>query len=158
MSFEVTLKDLNSALEEAKADMLGVRLLKHFHDNGLLTDDQLTGIVISEIISAFQGWRAGFTEAHSRGSLIEHNWLRAKNAVRYDSTTGFYDIEPERCLNAMTELSTKFLNLQVAGDYDRAKAFMDQWSSVPAELPEVLERLSDIPMLVSPVWDMSELQ
>ncbi|MDO8504659.1 MAG: hypothetical protein Q7S36_02285 [Candidatus Liptonbacteria bacterium] len=158
MPFEVALKDLHSSLEEAKADMLGSRLLVYFRSRNLLNDLTLEGIVATEISAFFQGWKHGFTEAHSRGSLIEYNWLKAANALRYDGTTKKYEIDPERSLDAMSRLSTEFLNLQIAGDYGRAKAFMEHWGSVPPELPPIIESLSDIPTAVSPVWDLSELK
>jgi len=58
----------------------------------------------------------------------------------------------------MSRLSTEFLKLQIAGDYERAKAFMDHWGSVPSELPLIIEIFSDIPIAVMPVWDLSELE
>ncbi len=158
MPFEVALKDLHASLEEAKADMLGVRLLDYFRSRNLISDKTLEGIVATEIIAYFQGWRHGFTEAHARGGLIEYNWLRAANALRYNRGTKRYEIDSSRCIEAMSLLSTEFLNLQVAGDYERAKAFMEQWGSVPGELPEIIESLSDIPTAVNPVWDLSGLK
>lgn len=158
MPFEVALKDLHSSLEEAKADMLGVRLLSYFRSRNLLDDETLRGIVATEVVAYFQGWRHGFAEAHARGSLIEYNWLKAANALRYDSATKKYEIDPARCIDAMSRLSTEFLNLQIAGDYESAKDFMEHWESVPSELPPIIESLSDIPTAVSPVWDLSELK
>lgn len=156
--FEVALKDIHSALEEAKADMLGMRLLDYFRKRNILDDETLAGIVVTEIAAHFRQWRHGFTEAHSKGELVEYNWLKAENALRYNTSTKKYEIDPERCVSAMSRLSTEFLNLQVAGDYDRAKAFMEHWGSVPSELPAIIESLADIPTAVSPVWDLSELK
>ncbi|OGN03750.1 MAG: hypothetical protein A2655_04345 [Candidatus Yanofskybacteria bacterium RIFCSPHIGHO2_01_FULL_43_42] len=158
MPFEVALKDLYSSIEEAKADMLGARLLNYFRSRNLLDDETLRGIIATEVVAYFQGWRHGFTEAHARGSLIEYNWLRAADALRYNSATKQYEIDPMRCIDAMSKLSTEFLNLQIAGDYERAEAFMKHWGFVPSELPPIIESLSDIPTAVSPVWDLSELQ
>src|SRR3989338_2287735 len=158
MPFEVALKDLYSSIEEAKADMLGARLLNYFRSRNLLDDETLRGIIATEVVAYFQGWRHGFTEAHARGSLIEYNWLRAADALRYNSATKQYEIDPMRCIDAMSKLSTEFLNLQIAGDYERAEAFMKHWGFVPSELPPIIESLSDIPTAVSPVWDLSELK
>ncbi|OHB23404.1 MAG: hypothetical protein A2939_03240 [Parcubacteria group bacterium RIFCSPLOWO2_01_FULL_48_18] len=158
MPFEVALKDLYSSLEEAKADTLGIRLLNYFRSRNILNDETLAGIVVTEIAAHFRQWRHGFTEAHSRGELIEYNWLKAANALRYDTTMKKYEIDPERYVDAMSLLSTEFLNLQVAGDYERAKAFMEHWGFVPSELPPIIESLSDIPTAVNPIWDLSELQ
>jgi len=158
MPFEVALKDLHSCLEEAKADMLGIRLLNYFRSQNLMGDEMLLGALLTGITKYFQGWRHGFTEAHARGSLIEYNWLKTANALHYNSISKKYEVDPERCLDAMSRLSTEFLNLQIAGDYDRAKAFVKQWTHVPPEIPSIIEDLKDIPTAVSPVWDLSELK
>lgn len=158
MPFEVALKDLHSSLEEAKADMLGIRLLDYFRSRGILDNETLVGIVATEIAAHFRQWRHGFTEAHARGGLIEYNWLKAADALRYDNAAKKYEIDPERCIDAMSRLSTEFLNLQIAGDYEHAKAFMKHWGTIPSELPPIIESLSDIPTAVNPVWDLSELK
>ncbi len=156
--FEVQFKDLHSTLEEAKADMLGARLLGHFRDEGLIDDKKLEAIVTTQIAAFFQQWSKGFTEAHAGGNLIEYNWLRENDALRYNRNTKRFDIDIERCLDSMSNLSTEFINLQIAGDYDRAKAFMKQYSSIPPELPSIVDSLSDIPVSVSPIWDLSGLK
>jgi hypothetical protein len=158
MPFEVALKDLYPSIEEVKADVLGVRLLNYFRSRNLLDEETLIGILSTEIVPYFQLWKHGFTEAHARGSLIQYNWLKAANALRYDKIRKKYEIDPEQCLDAMSRLSTELLNLQTAGDYERAKAFMGHWGSVPSELPPIIESLSDISTAVSPVWDLSELK
>jgi len=157
MPFEVALKDLHSSLEEAKADVLGVRLLDYFRQRNLLDEKTLLGIVATEVVAFFQGWRHGFTEAHARGSLIEYNWLREAGALRYNKATKKYEIDSKLTLTAMSKLSTEFLNLQIAGDYERARTFMEHWGTVPSELPPIIESFSDLPTAVSPVWDLSGL-
>lgn len=151
--FEVALKDLHSTLEEAKADALGIRLLNYFRSRGILDDETLVGIVVTYTVAHFRQWRHGFEEAHSKGELIEYNWLRAANALCYNAATKKYEIDPERYVDAMSRLSTEFLSIQVAGDYDRAKAFMEYWGTVPEELPLIVEGLADIPTAVSPIFE-----
>ncbi len=158
MPFEVALKDLHSSLEEAKADVLGVRMLNYFRSRKLIDDETLMGIVTTQIVACFIQWRHGFTEAHARGELIEYNWLKAAGALRYDNVTKKFEIYPERCIDAMSDLSSEFLNFQTIGNYEYAKAFMEHWGVVPPELPPIIEGLSDIPTAVSPVWDLSELK
>ncbi|MEX2017419.1 MAG: hypothetical protein WD876_03015 [Candidatus Pacearchaeota archaeon] len=156
--FEVALKDLHSTIEEAKADVLGIRLLDYFRKQNVIDDNTLEGILASEIAAFFQQWNKGFTEAHARGNLVEYNWLKESGSLHYDTTKRKYEIDTEKCIESMCNLSTEFLNLQTAGNYDNAKKFMEKWSSVPAELPIIIESLSDIPSSVSPVWDLSGLR
>ncbi len=150
--FEIALKDLHSMFEEAKADMLGVALLDHFHKKGLITDDELFGAVVSEVITFPTGWRTSYTEAHSAGSLIEYNWLKAHGAVSYDEHDGRFDIDPEKTLAAMIGLSEEFLKIQLEADYEKASAFVKQWGFVSPEIPRIVERLKDLPIEAHPVW------
>ena len=115
-------------------------------------------ILATEIAAFFQQWNKGFTEAHARGNLVEYNWLKNSGALRYDITIGKYEIDTEKCINAMANLSTEFLNLQVAGNYENAKKFMEYWGTVPPELPPIIKSLSDIPAEVIPVRDLSGLR
>lgn len=155
--FETKLGDLHSALEEAKADMLGVRLLAFFHKKGLIDEDTLYGVVVTQAVTFAQQCRRGFKEAHAKGNLIEYNWLKKADAISYNEKTGAFGIHYERALDAMKRLSTEFLNLQQAGDYNRAKAFVEEWTSVPPEAGVIADRLTDLPKAVHPVFDLSEL-
>ncbi len=155
--FETALGDLHSSIEEAKADMLGSRLLGYLGNQGLIDDKTLEGIISTEIVSFLQGWNKGFKGAHTRGNLVEYNWLKESRALHYNSSTKKYEIDFERCIDAIFHLSTEFLNLQVSGNYERAKTFMEKWGSIPEELPKIIESISDIPTSVNPVWDLSGL-
>jgi hypothetical protein len=152
VGFELALKDLHSMFEEAKADMLGAALLDYFYKKGLLTADELFGAVVSEVITFPMGWRTSYTEAHSAGSLIEYNWLKVHGAVSYDERDGRFEIDPEKTLAAMIGLSEEFLKIQLDADYGKASAFVKQWGSVSPEIPQIVERLKDLPIEVHPVW------
>ena len=152
VSFEILLKDLHPMLEEAKADMLGVALLDYFYKKGLITADELFGAVVSEVVSFAPGWRASYTEAHSAGSLIEYNWLTEHGAVRYDEHDGRFDVDQEKALAAMIGLSEEFLKIQLEGDYEKAAAFVKRWGSISPEIPQIVERLKDLPIEVHPEY------
>jgi hypothetical protein len=158
MPFETAFKELHSCLEEAKADMLGVRLLDYFHSYDLIDDKTLEECIVTEIASYFQVWRQGFTESHSRGHLIEYNWLVASKALRFDEASGRLHINVEACIGAMTRLSTKLLNIQVSGDYNKAKDFMEFWGVVPPKITNILNSLSGIPISICPIWNLSGLK
>lgn len=152
VSFEILLKDLHPALEEAKADMLGVALLNHFYKKGLLTHEEVEGCVIYEVASLVAGWRASYTEAHSAGSLIEYNWITHHGAVRYDEATGFFDIDPEKTLAAMIALGEEFVKVQQEGDYAKALTFTKQWGFVAPEVPALVARFNDLPLELHGVY------
>jgi len=158
MPFETAFRDLHSCLEEAKADMLGARLLDYFHSYGLIDDKALEECIVTEIASYFQVWKQGFTESHSRGHLIEYNWLVASKAIRFNETSQKLEINVDACISAMIRLSTKLLNIQVSGDYNKAKDFIEYWSEVPPKIMNILNTLSGIPIAVCPIWNLSGLK
>ncbi len=152
VGFEVLLKDLHSALEEAKADMLGVALLDHFQKKGLLAREELLGCAIYEVAAFLPGWRVNYAEAHARGSLIEYNWMKHHGAVNYDETAGIFDIDPQKTLAAMMGLSEEFLKIQLEGDYEKASAFVKRWGIVAPEIPGMVARFTDLPIEVHSVY------
>lgn len=154
VSFETLLREMHGTLEEAKADMLGVSLLHHFNTHGLVTDEELLGSVATEVLAFVQGWIASYTEAHAQGSVIEYNWLKEHGGLSYDTTKKVFDIDPEKSLKAMMALGDEFMKVQLEGDYDKAKAFMNRWAQVPPEIPPLVERLTDLPLEVAPTFNV----
>lgn len=63
-------------------------------------------------------------------------------------------VDFDRAIRAIELLSTEFLKLQVAGDYDLASKFMKRWGLVPPEILTVVDKLKDIPKAVKPVFDL----
>lgn len=152
------LKELALPIEEAKADTLGMCLLSYYCENGVITREELHRAMISCIPVFFMGFRKGFLEAHACGDLIEYNWLVANNALQYDPRRGIFDIDVEHAITSFADLSDAFIRLQIAGDYAAAKAFVEQWTTVPPEIPEIIERLSDLPIEIMPHYELSHAQ
>ncbi|MFZ2125049.1 MAG: hypothetical protein WA087_00635 [Candidatus Saccharimonadales bacterium] len=158
VSFDVTLEDLYSTIEEAKADMLGIRFLKYLTDQNVITQKELEEAVIARFAICFIPWSHGFTEAHSKGELMEYNWLESTGAITYNSSTKQFLMNTNACIDEMTKLSTEFLNIEMSGNYQTAKEFVEKWGTVPPELVEAIGQLGDIPTAIKPIWDISELE
>ena len=155
VAFETLLRDLHSQLEEAKADVLGVALLHYFAQRGLLEWDDFIGCLVTQIVHFFQDWRTNYTDAHSAGALIQYNWLKEHKAVSYDRVKKALNLEPEKILVGMEKLCEEFLRIQTDGIYSKAKAFVQEWGRIPAEVPEIVKELSGIPYEVYPVYRFS---
>ena len=63
------LKDLYSAIEEAKADVLGLFMLQHFYDHGYLKHDE-KALYTTYLASSFRTLRFGLHEAHGKGMAL----------------------------------------------------------------------------------------
>ncbi|MBN8644282.1 MAG: hypothetical protein J0L61_03460, partial [Planctomycetes bacterium] len=69
------LKELNSTLEEAKADISGLWALQQLMDKGVLDQRQEQAMYVTFLASTFRTLRFGLTEAHAKGMALQLNWL-----------------------------------------------------------------------------------
>ncbi|HEX3375295.1 MAG TPA: hypothetical protein VHS29_00440, partial [Candidatus Acidoferrales bacterium] len=69
-----------SALEEAKADIVGLYGLKWLVDRGDLPKEKLNGYYASEVAGIFRTVRFGVAEAHGRAEIMEFNFYSERGA------------------------------------------------------------------------------
>ena len=134
------LKELHSALEEGKADMLGLYMVRQLHKKGQLTGD-LKDYYTTFMTSIFRSIRFGAASAHGRANLIRFNYFDEKGAFTRDNTTGKYKINYDKFEEAMDALSNKILTLQGDGDYDAVKAFVEKYGKMSDTLKKDLDML-----------------
>ena len=73
------LKELYSALEEAKADITGLFMLQYLMDREMIPKDDRR-LYTTFLASAFRSLRFGINEAHGRGMALQFNYLSDKGA------------------------------------------------------------------------------
>ncbi len=146
------LQERYSALEEAKADMVGVHSLAVLTERGEYTEDFLRQVYISHVASLFRCVRFGVTEAHGKGCLMQFNWLVEKGAVDHDPASGRFRVDLDVIPEAVSGLAREFLLLQATGDYDGTGEFMERYGQVPEILTAAIERLGDVPVDIRPTY------
>ncbi len=150
------LKDLYSAMEEAKADALGVLNLYVLADSGVVSPEIIEHLPWTYTAGIFRTARFGTTEAHGLGIVVQANYLAAKGAIAVDDSGRFYPI-PEKFREAFNDLSHDLLMLQAEGSYEKAQALVDQFGAVTPEMAKALATLGDIPVDVDPVFPLEGL-
>ena len=144
-----------SALEEAKADVVGMFGLKWLADRGVLTARQLEESYASYLAGMLRSLRFGTAEAHGRAEMSEFNWLAARGAIARDAG-GRYRVEPARLPEAVAALARELLEIEAAGDRARAEAFFARYDRMPPELAASLEAARDIPVDIDPVFSFPD--
>jgi hypothetical protein len=147
------LKTLYSPIEECKADVMGIYNSKFLVDRGVLTPEQLSRHYVVFLPGLFRSVRFGLHEAHAKGNLIQYNWFVDRGAIVLDPATDRYTVQLDRMHSAAESLTQALCMLQVNGDYDAAKAFVDRWGSVPPEVERIVGKLGHIPSDVAPDYD-----
>jgi hypothetical protein len=147
------LKEQASALEENKADILGLYMVTRLHEQGELGDVDLKDNYVTFLGSVFRSIRFGASSAHGRANLARFNFFKEMGAFSRDERTGVYSADFDKMGEAMAALSEKLLRIQGDGDYDGAKAFMEKYGKIGPTLQEDLDRLAEAGIPVDIVFE-----
>ncbi len=146
------LKEHASALEEGKADMLGLYMIRQLHERGELTAD-LEDYYVTFMASIFRSVRFGASSAHGKANMIRFNYFNDKGAFEKNQETGKYKINIEKFEGAMDELSELILTLQGDGDYENVASLVAEKANIGEVLQSDLDRLSKAGIPVDIVFE-----
>ena len=141
------LGEQHAAIEEAKADALGLHLIATLQEAGALADADVEASSAAFITDIFRHAPQGLSNVFVREWLASLGLLAEHGAVGREPATGTYRVDPERMREAVAALAAKLLMLQGDGDRDGAAAFLATAEDAYATLRPDLDRLAaaDIP-------------
>jgi hypothetical protein len=145
------LKELYSAIEEAKADVTGLFMMQYLFDHGMqhgpAAERQLYTTFLA---SSFRTLRFGLTEAHGKGMALQFNCLTEKGGF-VAHADGTFAVDFARIKGAVRDLTHDLLTLEAEGDYAKAKKMLDQWGVLRPETQRALDGLKALPTDIDPV-------
>lgn len=152
------LKDLYSAIEEAKADATGLFALQYMMDHatemGLGTLMQTDAaaqrrMYTTFLASSFRTLRFGLNEAHGKGMALQVNYLLDHGGfvVRPDGT---FAVDGTRIKQAVQDLVRTLLTIEAQGDYAAAKKMLDDLANLRPETRKAIQRLEGLPVDIAP--------
>ena len=144
-----------SALEEAKADAVGMFGVKWLVDRGALPADRLEEYYASHVAGLFRTLRFGTGEAHGRAEMMECNYLIENQALARDPD-GLYAIDYERMSGALVALAGELLDIEATGSRARAEAWFERYGKMPRELEEALGKTGDVPVDIDPIFSFAD--
>ncbi len=136
------LKENASALEEGKADVLGLYMIQQLHEKGEIEGD-LTDYYVTFMTSIFRSVRFGASSAHGKANMIRFNFFKEVGAFARDEATGTYAVNVPKLEAAVKSLSRQILTLQGEGDYRGAADLVEQQAVIGKTLQTDLDRLSE---------------
>lgn len=142
-----------SALEEGKADILGLYMITQLYDKKVLQEGELMDYYVTFMAGIFRSVRFGAASAHGQANMIRFNYFLEQGAFVKDAKTGFYSINFEKMKSAMTSLSAIILKLQGDGDLEGVKKLIAEKGVIKDELKKDLEKLSSKNIPVDLVFD-----
>jgi hypothetical protein len=144
------LKELYSAIEEAKADVTGLHNLTTLQQQGVYDADFVRRAYVGHLADLFRAVRFGTSEAHGKANLLQFNWLREKNVLRYDEQSRRFTADLAALVEANRQLATELLTLQALGSYERAQNLLNRYGQERPELKAALQELGSVPVDIRP--------
>jgi hypothetical protein len=145
------LKELYSAIEEAKADVTGLFMLEYLYDHKLMDGPKYEQqLYTTYLASAFRSVRFGIVEAHGKGMALQFNYFLDKGAFTVNND-GTFNVDVPKMKAAVRDLTHDLLTLEAEGDYAAAKRMLDTLAVIRPPMQRALDSLKDLPTDVDPV-------
>ncbi|KPM76924.1 MULTISPECIES: dipeptidyl-peptidase 3 family protein [unclassified Pseudoalteromonas] len=136
-----SLQEHASALEEGKADILGLYMVEQLLKKGEITEGTLEDYYITFMAGIFRSVRFGASSAHGKANMIRFNFFAEEGAFSKNAD-GLYSVNMEKMSQAMEKLSNLILTIQGDGDYQKVDQLIATHGEIKAELAKDLEKLS----------------
>lgn len=135
------LKEHSGAIEEGKADILGLHMINQLHQRGEIKAD-LRDFYVTFMAGIFRSVRFGASSAHGKANMIRFNFFRDSGAFERQPN-GKYRVNVEKFRDATRDLSSLLLQLQGEGDYAGAANLVNKKGVIGPQLQAELDRLTE---------------
>jgi len=148
------MKQLYSALEEAKADISGLFALQYLIDHRLMNVDRFSepAMYATYLAGVFRSVRFGIKEAHGRGMALQFNYLTDQGAIEHIPADGTFRVNLGKIKEAARRLTGEIMTIQAQGDYPKAKALLDRLAVIRPAMQQTLDKFGDLPVDIRPIF------
>jgi hypothetical protein len=145
-----------SAIEEAKADIVGEYNFYYLINDGFYPDELEKQTAVSFLAGFFRSVRFGAEEAHGLANMITFNFMKEKGAYVQDPQTGLWRVDFDKAKTAVRDLSHEILMIEALGDYDASSKFIEKYGTMGDDVKESLSRLGGIPVDIVPIFEIEK--
>jgi hypothetical protein len=145
------LKEQYSAIEEAKADILGLYLVTKLYEMGELNEGEVMDNYVTFMAGIFRSVRFGAASAHGKANMLTFAHFSENGAFTYQEN-GTYMVNFDKMKLAVESLANMILSMQGDGDYEKVKDLISTKSVIPGQLKIDLDRLKEAAIPVDIVF------
>ena len=150
-----SLKEHASALEEGKADILGLYMVTQLFEQGVITEGKLEDYYTTFLAGIFRSVRFGASSAHGKANMVRFNYFAEQEAFKRNEQ-GLYSVDMDKMRKAMDGLSELILTLQGDGNYQDVDALVADKGMIKPELAADLARLEQANIPVDIVFEQGK--
>ena len=145
------LKELFPAIEEAKADVLGVYNLAVLANRKVVPVSVVEALPWTYLAGLFRAARFGTADAHGLGVVIQANYLLAKGAIEVAPDGRFRPVLG-KFAGGIKSLAHELLMVEAQGSYAGAQDLVRRYGTVQAPMAKLLASLATVPVDVDPAF------
>ncbi len=145
------LKEQYSAIEETKADILGLYMVTKLYEMGELKEGEVMDNYVTFMAGIFRSVRFGAASAHGKANMLTFSYFSENEAFEY--TNGTYKVDFEKMKKAVEGLGGMILKLQGDADYNGVKNLITEKSVIPEGLQKDLDKLKEANIPVDIVFE-----
>jgi hypothetical protein len=149
------LKEHASALEEGKADILGLYMIRQLLAKGAISEGTLQDYYTTFLAGIFRSVRFGASSAHGKANMIRFNYFAEQGAFSRNEN-GLYSVNVDKMTKAIDGLSNLILTLQGDGDYQGVEHLVQEKGIIKANLAEDLAKLKTANIPVDIVFNQGK--
>jgi len=149
------LKEHASAMEEGKADIVALYMIKQLLDKKMITQGSLDEYYTTFLVSIFQAVRFGAKTAQGKANVIHFNYLKNEGAFSRNEK-GLYQIDMTKMIAAIKKLSNQLLILQGNGNYQKVDTFINENNIIHPILAQDLLKLENMNIPVDIVFNQGK--
>ncbi|MDX2471825.1 MAG: Zn-dependent hydrolase [SAR324 cluster bacterium] len=135
-----TFGDSNMELEEAKADILSLYFLNSLKNSGKI-ESQIMEQYVTFVAGMIRTMRFGPSSAHGRAALVRWNFLHQRQA--FIITDQGLMIHKEKMAKAVSELTTKILQIQATGTFEDYQTLREEHKSLGPSIRFLLAKVKE---------------
>ncbi|GAA4821767.1 dipeptidyl-peptidase 3 family protein [Algivirga pacifica] len=143
-----------SALEEGKADILGLYMVQQLHKKGEIEGD-MKDYYTTFLAGIFRSVRFGAASAHGVANMIRFNFFKEYGAFE-KTEKGAYKVNYDKMEEAMNALSQKILQLQGEGDFEGTSQLVKEMGMISNDLQKDLNRLEEAGIPVDVIFNQGK--
>jgi hypothetical protein len=148
------LKERHGALEEGKADILGLYMIRQLNAQGEMGKESIEDNYVTFLASLFRSVRFGASDAHGRANVIAFNYLQRLGAFTRGPDAR-YRVDFAKMRAAADALSRDMLVLQGDGDYAGVGRLNADRGAIDPTLQADLSRLASRGIPVDLVYEQA---
>jgi hypothetical protein len=135
------LLEYYSAIEETKADIMGLYLVTKLYEMGEITSGELMDNYVTFFAGIFRSSRFGAASAHGKANMVNMKYFERNNAFIHQDD-GTYKVNFEEMKKAVISQVENILVIQGDGDYEAAKSLVDTDGVMTEQLRKDLDMVN----------------